>query len=262
MKVLFNITQMFSFTHRRSYPILSGLHGIYHMYMYTSTKVSKDAKIRNRYNQVPHRTHNTNGKVTNSQPDTTNESQEASPHPPHPPSRRPQGTHKQTRTKAQQTQDRKKHERPTKEAPPRNGQLNIPLEGPNRPNGAPTPPQPKTRIKTQTPGPHGRVKIQSTSGIVPLIGFLRKKKLVWDVLKWSYCAPATRFRFVDKYGHQNPLILLNLLCYHLSFSSMFPYSGLTFYLRFLVACHLLYNLTFVRLNLDLSFLENNVDAAT
>ena len=30
-------------------------------------KVSKVAKIRNRYNQVPHLTQNTNGKVTNSQ---------------------------------------------------------------------------------------------------------------------------------------------------------------------------------------------------
>ena len=44
-------------------------------------KVSKDAKIRNRYNQVPQLTQNTNGKVTNSQLDTTNESQEVSPFP-------------------------------------------------------------------------------------------------------------------------------------------------------------------------------------
>ena len=34
-------------------------------------KVSKGAKIRNRYNQVPHLTQDTNGKVTNSQLDTT-----------------------------------------------------------------------------------------------------------------------------------------------------------------------------------------------
>ena len=32
-----------------------------------SDKVSKGAKIRNRYNQVPHLTQDTNGKVTNSQ---------------------------------------------------------------------------------------------------------------------------------------------------------------------------------------------------
>ena len=44
-------------------------------------KVSKGAKIRNRYNQVPHLTQDTNGKVTNSQSDTTNESQEVSPFP-------------------------------------------------------------------------------------------------------------------------------------------------------------------------------------
>ena len=42
-------------------------------------KVSKDAKIRYRYNQVPHLTQDTNGKVTNSQLDTTNENQEVSP---------------------------------------------------------------------------------------------------------------------------------------------------------------------------------------
>ena len=40
--------------------------------------VSKGAKIRNRYKQVQHMTQDTNGKVTNSQLDTTNESQEVS----------------------------------------------------------------------------------------------------------------------------------------------------------------------------------------
>ena len=44
-------------------------------------KVSKGAKIRNRYNIVPHLTQDTNGKVTNSQLDTINESQEFSPFP-------------------------------------------------------------------------------------------------------------------------------------------------------------------------------------
>ena len=44
-------------------------------------KVSKGAKIRNGYNQVPHLTQGTNGKVTNSQLDTTNENQEVSPFP-------------------------------------------------------------------------------------------------------------------------------------------------------------------------------------
>ena len=41
-------------------------------------RVSKGAKIRNRYNQGPHLTQDTNGKVTNSQLDTTNRSQEVS----------------------------------------------------------------------------------------------------------------------------------------------------------------------------------------
>ena len=44
-------------------------------------KVSKGAKIRNPYNQVPRLTQYTNGKVTNLQLDTTNESQEVSPFP-------------------------------------------------------------------------------------------------------------------------------------------------------------------------------------
>ena len=46
-----------------------------------NTQVSKGAKITNRYNQVPHQTQDTNGKVKNSQLDTTNESQEVSPFP-------------------------------------------------------------------------------------------------------------------------------------------------------------------------------------
>ena len=39
------------------------------------------AKIRNRYNQIPHLTQDTNWKVTNSRLDTTDESQEVSPFP-------------------------------------------------------------------------------------------------------------------------------------------------------------------------------------
>ena len=39
-----------------------------------NVKVRKSAKIRNRYNQAPHLTQDTNGKVTNSQLYTTNES--------------------------------------------------------------------------------------------------------------------------------------------------------------------------------------------
>ena len=44
-------------------------------------QVSKGTKIRNRYNQVPHLTQDTNGKVANSQLNTTNESQEVIPFP-------------------------------------------------------------------------------------------------------------------------------------------------------------------------------------
>ena len=38
-----------------------------HLRIFEIIKVSKVAKIRNRYNQVPHLTQDTNGKVTNSQ---------------------------------------------------------------------------------------------------------------------------------------------------------------------------------------------------
>ena len=60
------------------------------------SKVSKGTKIRNRYNQVPHLTQDTNGKVTNSQLDATNEMRGGLPFP----SRSPQGTYKQMLTKA------------------------------------------------------------------------------------------------------------------------------------------------------------------
>ena len=76
------------------------------------------AKIRNRYNQVPHLTQDTNGKVTNSQLDTTNESQEVSPF--------PAGDHKaHINRRAQRHSKRKteqKRKRFTKEVPPWNGQ--------------------------------------------------------------------------------------------------------------------------------------------
>ena len=78
---------------------------------------SKGAKIRNQYNQVPHLTQDTNGKVTNSQLDTTNESQEVSPF--------PAGDHKahiNRHAKEIANTRQKKHERSTKEVPPWNGQ--------------------------------------------------------------------------------------------------------------------------------------------
>ena len=81
-------------------------------------RVSKGAKIRNRYNPVPHLTQDTNGQVTNSQLDTTNESQEVSPF--------PAGDHKAHVNRRTQRHSKhkteKKHKRSTKEVPPWNGQ--------------------------------------------------------------------------------------------------------------------------------------------
>ena len=80
-------------------------------------KVSKGAMIRNRYNQVPHLAQDTNGKVTNTQLDTTNESQEVSPF--------PAGDHKahiNRRIQRHTKQKTEKHERSTKDVPPWNGQ--------------------------------------------------------------------------------------------------------------------------------------------
>ena len=81
-------------------------------------QVSKGAKIRNRYNQVPDLTQDTNGKVTNSQLDTTNESQEVSPF--------PSGDHKAHINRRAQRHDKhkteQKHKRSTKEVPPWNSQ--------------------------------------------------------------------------------------------------------------------------------------------
>ena len=80
-------------------------------------KVSKGAKIRNRYNQVPHLTQDNNGKVTNSQLDTTNKSQEVSPF--------QAGDHKSHIYRCAQRHSKHKtektHKRSTKEVPPWNG---------------------------------------------------------------------------------------------------------------------------------------------
>ena len=86
--------------------------------LWSLSKVSKDAKIRSRYNQVPHPTQDTNRKVTNSQLDTTNESQEVSPF--------PAADHKaHINRRAQRHSKHKteqKHKRSTKEVRPWNGQ--------------------------------------------------------------------------------------------------------------------------------------------
>ena len=79
-------------------------------------EISKGAKIKNRYNQVPHLTQDTNGKVTNSQLDTTNDSQKVSPF--------PAGDHKaHINRRAQRHSKHKteqKHKRSTKEVLPCN----------------------------------------------------------------------------------------------------------------------------------------------
>ena len=106
-------------------------------------KVSKGAKIRNQYNQVPHLTQDTNGKVTDSQLDTTNESQEVSPF--------PAGDYKahiNRRIQMHGKHKKEKHKRSAKEVPSWNGQLNILLEGLNRFNGAPISPLVQMWIKT------------------------------------------------------------------------------------------------------------------
>ena len=73
------------------------------------------ATTRNQYYQVAHLTQDTKGKVTNSQLDTTNESQEVSPF--------LAGDHKAHINKHAQTHSKhqtEKHKRSTKEVPPWN----------------------------------------------------------------------------------------------------------------------------------------------
>ena len=87
--------------------------------MHFLSKVSKGAKIRNRNNQVPHLTQDTNGKVTNSQLDTANESKKVSSF--------PAGDHEAHINRRTQRHSKlkteKTHKRSTKEVPPWNGQL-------------------------------------------------------------------------------------------------------------------------------------------
>ena len=94
--------------------------------------VSKGAKIRNRYNQVTHQTQDTNGKVTNSQLDTTNDSQEVSPFPAG--DQRAHINRRSQRYSKHKTEQ--KHKISIKEVPPWNGQKYILLEGLNQFNGA------------------------------------------------------------------------------------------------------------------------------
>ena len=79
--------------------------------MLALVKVSKGAKTRNRYNQVPPLTQDTSGESDK----LTVKHHKREPRGQPFPSRRPQSAYKQTCTKAKQTQDRKKtHKRSTK----------------------------------------------------------------------------------------------------------------------------------------------------
>ena len=88
------------------------------LYVCSFYKVSKGAKFRNQYNQVPHLTQDTNGKVTKSQLDTTNESEAVSPF--------PAGDHKAHINRPAQIHSKhkaeQKHKNSTKEVPHWNGQ--------------------------------------------------------------------------------------------------------------------------------------------
>ena len=98
-------------------------------------KVRKRAEIRNRYNQAPHLTQDTNGKETTSQLDITNDSQEVNPS-------------QQVTTRPQQTdvhesitkQDRNNINGPQKKHHLGTVSKNILLEGLNWFNSAPTSP--------------------------------------------------------------------------------------------------------------------------
>ena len=106
-------------------------------------KVRKRAKIRNRYNQAPHLTQDTKGKVTTPQLDITNESQRSA-------------LSQQVTTRHQQTDVPKSITKPDRNninVPQKKYRLgtvskNILLEGFNRFNGAPTSPLVQKWIKT------------------------------------------------------------------------------------------------------------------
>ena len=106
-------------------------------------KVRKRTKIRNRYNQAPHLTQDTNGKVTTSQIDITNENQEVSPF--------PAGDHKASKTDVHKSitkQDRNDMNDPQKKHRLGTGSKNILLKGLNRFNGASTSPLVQMWIKS------------------------------------------------------------------------------------------------------------------
>ena len=118
--------------------------------------ISKGAKIRNRYNQVPHLTQDTNGKWQT--PQQTQQTRAKRPAPPPPPQ---QATTKHTQTDKHKdtanTRQNKNIKDPQKKYwLPWNSQQNTRPEGPNRSNGANPTPNPDADQDTQTPGLHER----------------------------------------------------------------------------------------------------------
>ena len=107
-------------------------------------KVRKRAKIRNRYNQAQQLTQDTNGKVTTSQLDITNESQWSAL------SQQVTKRHQQTDVHESITkQDRNNINDPQKKHRLGRVSKHIFLEGLNRFNGAPTSPLVQMWIKTR-----------------------------------------------------------------------------------------------------------------
>ena len=101
-------------------------------------KVRKGTKIRNWYNQVPHLTQDTNGKVTDSQLDTTNQSQEVSPI--------PAGNHNAHINRRAQRHSKHKTEK-TQKIHKRRTALERSVKYLNQFNGAPTSPLVQMWIK-------------------------------------------------------------------------------------------------------------------
>ena len=106
-------------------------------------KVKTRAKIRTQFNQAPHLTQDTNGKVTSSQLVITNESQEVSPF--------PAGDHKASINRRARKYNKTRQNNinyPQKKHRLGTVSKNILLEGLNRFNGAPTSPVVQMWIKT------------------------------------------------------------------------------------------------------------------
>ena len=112
-------------------------------------KVSKGAKIGNRYNQVPHLTQDNNGKVTNSQQTPQTRAKRPAPPPPPPPPQ--QATTKHTQTDAHKdtanTRQNKNTKDPQKKYRPGTASKRFYCRAQTGPT-APSPPPTQMLIKT------------------------------------------------------------------------------------------------------------------